>query len=147
MCKIIGLLITVITFVIVLVIVVVESSLYKPNNYIDEACNLKPDKVVEYFFNAWNEKNFSKMDAVLSNKMKAKTVDYYSVNEVSVISSEQIDVSEAPSTVEGLQEVIVYRVKLVIKRDDDSIRDEIYTCLCYIGKESGDSPWLLYDMA
>ncbi len=143
MYKVIGVLITVITFVIV----VVESSLYKPNNYIDEACNLKPDQVVEYFFNAWNEKKYSKMDAVLSNKMKAKTIDYYSVNEVSVVSSEQIDVSEATSTVEELQEVIVYRAELVIKRaGNNSERDETYTCLCYIGKESDGSPWLLYEM-
>ena len=47
---------------------------------------------------------------------------------------------------EGLQEVIIYSVKISIKRKYNNFtEDETRTILYYVGKKNDDSPWLIYD--
>lgn len=134
-------------FIIVVILMLSACGPYKPSDYMNEVHNLTSEQVIEFYFNAWNEKHYGKMNAVLSDEMKARTVDYDSVESISVVSSEQITISELPDTVERLQEVIIYCVEISTRqRQNNSTEDEISTVLYYVGKQTNNSPWLIYEV-
>ena len=120
---------------------------YKPADYSGETGKLRPEQVIEYYVNAWNEKNFTKVNTVLSDGMKAETIDYDSVESAKVSLLEPISVTELPSTVKNLNELKVYKVVLEIKRKKNTeLHDETSTAYYYVGKATESSPWLIYDV-
>lgn len=120
---------------------------YKPADYSGEAGKLSSEQVIEYYVNAWNEKNFAKVNTVLSDGMKAVTIDYDSVESAKVTLLEPISVTELPSAVTNLEELKVYKVVLEIKRKRNTeLQDEKSTAYYYVGKEKESSPWLIYDV-
>lgn len=115
--------------------------------YTDEVSKLNSKQAIEYYVNAWNEKNFTKMNAVLSDGIKAITVDYDSVKSAKVTLLEAASVAELPSTVNSLHEVNVYKVVLEIKRKRNTeLQDEKETAYYYVGKEKANSLWLIFDV-
>ena len=133
-------------FTIVIVLMLSACSLDKPANYYDELRNLGSKQIIEYYFNAWNEKQYEKMNAVLSDEMKTRTFAWESVQYVSVISNEQTDISNLPDTAKGLEEVDVYRVEISVKRNNNNATQEDKSVvLYYVGKKTNDSLWLIYE--
>lgn len=134
-------------FTIIIALMLSGCSPYKPADYSSEVCNLQPKQIVEYYVNAWSEKQYGKMDAVLSNEMKSKTFNYDSVNAVKLVSVELVSTNEQPATLGELQELNVYKVELNMKLQYSGFeKDETSMSFYYVGKKNGDNGWHIYDV-
>lgn len=125
-------------------IILTACSSYRPAYNMNEIHNLDPEQIIEFYFDMWNEKQYGRMNTVLSDGMKAKTIDLNSVERIKIVSSEQITAMyELPILLEDLQEIKIYCMEIVVQRKH--MPDELCTILYYVGKETNDSPWLIYD--
>ena len=123
--------------------------LYSQRDYASEVQDLGPEQIVKYYCDAHSMRSNEKMMAVLSKEMKTRTFGPWSAIDIEVVSVETVAVAELsylPHTTEGLYELNVYKVET---KHSSKGETEEKTSIGYyfIGKETADSPWLIYEMS
>jgi len=128
-------------FTIALILILSACSL-RPN-YSDEVRDLNPKQVIEYYVEAQNEHNESKIYSTFTGPMLIQTRDYSPEEVVRIISMEEASVYEFSSAL-SFEEVMVYKVELGVKPDKNS-PEEILSIFYCIVKETKDNSWLIYN--
>ncbi|MBP3361307.1 MAG: DUF4829 domain-containing protein [Clostridia bacterium] len=129
---------------ILIIFMLTACNQYKPMDYTKSVQGLESEQIIEYYFSAWNEKDYEKMNAVLSDEMKAMTIDYDSINTVEIISCDLVSAEDLPVVIDRLVEAATYKVVAKYYQNEDPEQDNISTAYYYTGKDTENSPRLIY---
>ena len=120
-------------------------------NYTDDTRYLNHEQVIEYFLSVSNRRKY----AVLSDGMKGLSGDSSTVAskarnvviKTKIISIEPEAINELPLFVKHQKpkEVVLYKVESE-QYFCGLIKTKTNIALFYIGKETSQSPWLIYDI-